>query len=336
MGMNLLSIILLFLLFSFRLAADETKPLDFDEVFNVIRTNVSDVSETELRQNSAMGLIKEMGTRVQIVTTNAEPADQPPDAITRRSVYENQFGYIRIRSVDDRLPSDFRQSLTQLIQSNKLNGVILDLRYAEGASYEAAAEVADQFVDGGRPLLGLGAKKISSTAQSPTVRLPLAVLVNGETRAAAEAVAAMLKETASGLVIGKKTMGEARLYEVFTLSTGQRLRIGKVPVEVGAGKVIPATGIEPDIVLTVDPEEERLFYQDPYRERRLTTRPLGSGRGRRMNEAELVRQHREGFDFSEPEEGASPAQSTVITDPALARAIDFLKGVSKMKARPAL
>ena len=186
MGMNLQSIILL-LLFSFRLAAAETKPLDFDEVFNVIRTNVSDVSETELRQNSAMGLIKEMGTRVQIVTTNAEPADQSPDAITRRSVYENQFGYIRIRSVDDRLPSDFRQSLTQLIQSNKLNGVILDLRYAEGASYEAAAEVADQFVDGGRPLLGLGPKRISSTAQSPTVRLPLAILVNGETRAGAEA-----------------------------------------------------------------------------------------------------------------------------------------------------
>lgn len=334
MGMNLLSIILL-LLFSFRLVADE-KPMDFDEVFNVIRTNISDVSEKELRQNSAVGLIKEMGTRVQIVTTNAEPADQPPDAITRRSVYENQFGYIRIRAVDDRLPSDFRQSLTQLIQSNKLNGVIVDLRYAEGASYEAAAEVVDQFVDGGRPLLGLGSKKISSTTQSPSVRLPLAVLVNGETRAAAEAIAAMLKETASGLVIGKKTMGEARLYEVFTLSTGQKLRIGKVPVEVGAGKVISATGIEPDIVLTVDPEEERLFYQDPYRERRLTTRPLGPGRGRRMNEAELVRQHREGFDFSESEEGASPAQSTVITDPALARAIDFLKGVSKMKARPAL
>jgi hypothetical protein len=50
--------------------------MNFDEVFNLIRTNISDVSESELKQNSAMGLIKEMGTRVQIVTTNAEPADQ--------------------------------------------------------------------------------------------------------------------------------------------------------------------------------------------------------------------------------------------------------------------
>ena len=340
MGMKLLSIILL-LLFSFRLAADEAKPLSFDEVFNLIRTNVVDVSEGDLRHISAMGLIKEMGTRVQLVTTNAEPADQPPDAITRRSVFEDQFGYIRVRSVDARLPSDFRQSLGQLMQSNKLGGIILDLRYAEGTDYEAAAQLADQFVDPGQPLLVLGPKKITSTAQPPTVRLPLAVLVNGETRAAAEAVGAILKEAASGLLIGTRTMGEALLFETFTLSTGQKLRIGKVPIEVGGGKVIPAAGIEPDIVLAVAPEEEKLFYQDPYRERRLTTRPgpgegtAGVNRNRRVNEAELVRRHRDGFDFSGEEEEAA-TQSAVVTDPALSRAIDFLKGVSKLKARPPL
>jgi C-terminal processing protease CtpA/Prc len=339
MGMNLLSIIflLLFSLFRCGLGAAETKALDFEEVYQLIRTNVSDVSEAELRQKSALGLIKEMGTRVQLVTTNAEPADRPPDAITRRSVFENQFGYIRIRSVDERLPSDFRQSLTGLIQSNKLGGLVLDLRYAEGLDYEAAAQVADQFVDAGQPLLSLGAKKIEATGQTPTVRLPLAVLVNGETSAAAEALAAMLKNAASGLVIGKKTVGEALLFEVFTLSNGQKLRIGKAPVQVGAGEAIPASGIEPDITLAIDPEEEKLFYQDPFRQRRLTTRPgPGAARGRRMNEAELVRQHREGFDFSEQEEAAADgAQSTVVTDPALSRAIDFLKGVSKMKGRPA-
>ena len=341
MGMKLLSTIFLLLL-SFRVAADDTKPLDFDEVFNLIRTNVSDVSEAELRHNSALGLIKEMGTRVRLVTTNAEPADQPPDAITRRSVFENQFGYIRIRSVDERLPSDFRRSLEQLLQSNKLSGVILDLRYAEGTDYEAAAQVADQFVDPGQPLLGLGGKKITSTDQPPTVRLPLAVLVNGETRGAAEAVAAMLKEVASGLLIGKKTTGEALLFETFTLSSGQKLRVGKVPIEVGADKVIPASGIEPDVVLAIAPDEEKLFYQDPYRARRLTTRPVAgepatsANRSRRMNEAELVRRHREGFDFSEEEEEERSTQSTVVTDPALSRAIDFLKGVSKLRARPPL
>jgi C-terminal processing protease CtpA/Prc len=340
MGMKLLSIIFL-LLFSFRLPADETKPLDFDEVYNLIRTNVSGVSEAELRHNSALGLIKEMGTRVQLVTTNSEPADRPPDAITRRSVFEDQFGFIRIRAVDERLPSDFRKSLAQLLESNKLSGIILDLRYAEGADYQAAAQVADAFVDAGQPLLGLAGKKITSTDQPSTVRLPLAVLVNAQTRGAAEALAAMLKEAASGLLIGTKTMGEALLFEMFTLSNGQRLRIGKVPIQVGAGKIIPASGIEPDIVLAIASDEEKLFYQDPYRQRRLTTRTASgepatsANRSRRLNEAELVRRHREGFDFSDEEEQTS-MQSTVVTDPALSRAIDFLKGVSKLKARPPL
>jgi C-terminal processing protease CtpA/Prc len=340
MGMKLLSIICLLLLPSSRLRADEAKPLDFDEVFNLVRTNVSDISESELRRSAALGLIKELGTRVQLVITNAEPATQPPDAISKRAVYENQFGYIRIRSVDERLPADFRQSITQLVQSNKLKGIILDLRYTEGTSYEAAAQVAEHFVNAGQPLLRFGGKQITSTNQTPTVRLPLAVLVNGETRAAAEAIAAMLKEVASGLIIGKKTVGEARLFEVFTLSTGQKLRIGKVPIEVGSGKVIPASGIEPDVAVAVAPEEEKLFYQDPYRARRFSFRSTANdsttatNRTRRFNEAELVRRHREGFDFSDEDEEDPATQSTVITDPALSRAIDFLKGISKLKARP--
>jgi C-terminal processing protease CtpA/Prc len=343
MGMKLLSIGFL-LAFSGRIYAADDKPLDFQEVFNLVRTNISDISEAELRHNAALGFIKEMGTRVQLVRTNAEPAAQPADAITRRSVFEDHFGYIRIRSVDERLPSDFHKSLAQLIQSNALKGIILDLRYAEGTNYEAAAEIADRFIPAGQRLLRLDEKQITSSDQAPAVRLPLAVLVNGETRAAAEAAAAMLKELASGLLIGKKTMGEARLFEVFTLSTGQKLRVAKVPIEVGRGKVIPASGIEPDITIAVDTGEEKLFYQDSYRERPPTTRAAAAqgstegttaSRARRLNEAELVRRHREGFDFSE-DDPAAAVEGNIVTDPALSRAIDFLKGVSKVVARPPL
>ncbi len=332
MGIKLLSTG--FLLCSFIVQAADEKPLDFNEVFNLIRTNITDVSESELKQSAAFGLISQLGSRVQLVSTNAEPAAQPPDAITRRSVFEGQLGYIRVRSVDKRLPSDFRQSLTQLVQSNSLKGLILDLRYAEGTNYQAAAEVAELFVPSGQPVMRIGAQQVTSKAR-PITRLPLAALANGETRAGAEAIVAALRETASGLVIGSKTRGEALLFETFQLSTGQSLRIGKVPIEVGSGKVIPASGIEPDVTVSVEPEEEKLFYLDSYRERRPSTRPVetSANRARRLNEAELVRRHREGFDFSE--DTAEPvSESTVVTDPALSRAIDVLKGLSKLSGRP--
>ena len=154
--------------------------------------------------------------------------------------------------------------------------------------------------EGGQPLVRLGELRITGTDRAADIRQPVAVLVNGETRAAAEALAGMLRESAAALVIGSKTAGEARLYETFTLSTGQRLRVGKVPIEVGRGKVLPATGMVPDIEVRIGAEAERAYYEDAYLSRRTvaarrTERRMGLVDGSNpLNEAELVRRHRGG------------------------------------------
>jgi C-terminal processing protease CtpA/Prc len=152
----------------------------------------------------------------------------------------------------------------------------------------------------------------------------------------------MLRESAAALVIGSKTAGEARLYETFTLSTGQRLRVGKVPIEVGRGKVLPATGMVPDIVVRIGAEGERVYYDDPYLSRRTVVSAGGNGAtngiagltdGQNpLNEAELVRRHRgEQGEVRPLTSGA--AEASVITDPALGRALDFLKGLSIVGGR---
>lgn len=336
--MKLLQILVL-LTVSLNSFSAEGKPLNFEEVLSVIRTNMTDLSEGELSNSAAVGLIKELGTKVQLVTTNAQPPAESPDPISKTAVYQDKFGYIRIKSVDQRLTNEFHRTVTQLLASNRLSGLVLDLRYAGGASYEAAAVVADEFVRGGEPLIRLGETKINATDRAADIRQPVAVLVNGQTRAAAEAIAGILRESAAALVIGSRSAGEARLYEIFTLSTGQKLRVGKVPVVVGDGKVIPSSGIVPDIEVAVSPEEERQYYQDPYRERKFilgtggTNQLFGASRGARtINEATLVREHRDGFDFEEETPSAAPELS-VITDPTLARALDFLKGISILQPR---
>jgi C-terminal processing protease CtpA/Prc len=181
--------------------------------------------------------------------------------------------------------------------------------------------------------------RINGTDRAADIRQPVAVLVNGETRAAAEALAGMLREGAAALVIGSKTAGEARLYETFTLSTGQRLRVGKVPIEVGRGKVLPATGMVPDIEVRIGAEAERAYYEDSYLSRRTVAATTGTNGVvdglNPLNEAELVRRHRAGEDLERSSTagaggatGARTAEASVITDPALGRALDFLKGLS--------
>ena len=338
---SLLQVMLLGMLSPMVFAA-EVKPLNLEEVLSVIRTNMSDISEAELNQEAAEGLIKRLGTRVQLVEEGSQVSatKSEPDAISKTAVYQDKFGYIRIKSLDERITNDFHRRVRQLLSSNELSGLIIDLRYAQGTNYEAAARVGDEFV-GAKPLIKLGEKQITGSENAEDIRKPLAVLVNSETRAAAEALAGLLKESAAALVIGGKTAGEARLYEVFTLSTGHKLRVGKVPVQVGPGKTISAKGIVPDIEVKIDAEEELAFYQDPYRERRLLSADTSTNavptfaQGRPLNEAELVRRHRSNPDALEQDTPAprNAPEVAVITDPTLARALDFLKGISILQPR---
>jgi hypothetical protein len=320
--------------------AQDVRPLKFQEVFNVVRTNLTDISEEELSRLAATGLIKELGTKVQLVTNNASAPEPPDEAVSRRAVYNDAYGYIQIRSVDDRLRTEFQKWITQTNGTNSLRGIVIDLRYAEGDDYAAAASVADQFVKGGEPLLKVGTNQVQSTDKSKPIDLPVAVLANKQTRGAAEALASLVRETGTGLVIGSTTAGEARLFETLTLSTGQQLKIGTVPIEVGDHKVIPSKGLLPDIAVTVNPAAERIFYQDPFRSISTSGGQVvpgstneiaaGTNRTRRFNEAELVRRHRAGINLDEAV-AAADVDQPLIHDPVLARALDFLKGISALQ-----
>src|SRR6185503_15236598 len=97
----------------------------------------------------------------------------------------------------------------RMASTNSLTGLVLDLRYAGGFDYSAAAATADLFVNAARPLLNWGNGVVSSQEKTNAIQVPVAVLVNGRTAGAAEALAAALRETGSGLILGGKTAGQA-------------------------------------------------------------------------------------------------------------------------------
>src|SRR5207237_6700307 len=120
----------------------------------------------ELSRTAALALIKELGTKVQLVTTNENVPAEESEAMGRRAVYNDNYGYVAVKVVDQGLPEGFPKALQQLTGTNSLKGLVIDLRYARGQDYEAAAKVADQFVKGGETLLSLGGKQIQSTEKS--------------------------------------------------------------------------------------------------------------------------------------------------------------------------
>jgi C-terminal processing protease CtpA/Prc len=265
--------------------------------------------------------------------------------VSKASVFEDEIAYLRINRVDDEVSGAVRDAYDKLNATNKLKGIVLDLRFTDGRDYAEAAATADLFVTKAEPLLTAGAGVVSSHAKTNAIALPVAVLVNQSTAAAAEALAAVLRQTGAGLILGSRTAGRALLTRDFPLKSGGQLRVGTGAITLGDGSALSLQGIKPDIDVTVSVEDERAYYADAFR---VVAKANGSAalsatngaggtnatRRVRLNEAELVREHREGLN-AEAEVAARPPEpaTPVVSDPALARAIDLLKGLAVVRQR---
>ncbi len=338
-------------LLGFALRAAE--PPKLEELMGVIRTNLAGVSETEVTEAAVNGLLDHFRSRVFWVT-NGAPAATPGEKaapLAQTNVFDGGCGYLRVAHVKAGLAPLVAEAYRHLLETNQLKGLVLDLRFAEGDDFAEAGRVAALFVNQERPLLDWGAGQARATGGTNVFTLPLAMLVNGETRGAAEALAAALQATHTGLLIGSATAGQASVFQEFTLSTGQRLRIAVAEVKVGDGKPMPAAGLTPDIVVNVAPADERKYLEDPFKPLPGTgaaaTRVAGANRSARLTEAELVRLHREGLDTPSPRPriaeppSFAPSRSRkpqvppppLVADPVLVRALDLLKGLAVVEAR---
>ena len=316
----------------------------FQEVYELVRSNLAGVDDAKLNDAAVQGFLKQLAPQVLLDSTPPGAESIPGGSLLgRTSLLDEAYGYVRVQSVERGLDSAVASAVEQLRATNKLRGLILDLRFAGGRDYAAAATTADRFISTDQPLLSWGAQTARSTAKSNALSLPLVALVNRGTAAAAEALAAMLQHYGPALLIGEPTAGQATLFKDFTLSTGQHLRIATESSRLGNGEPLGLQGIKPDIQVVVNPEDERAYYGDAYRvlaknlallrEADTSASASTNRTGRhRINEAELVRMQKEGQSLDEdtapgPARDAEPARLT-IQDPVLARAVDLLKGLA--------
>lgn len=321
----------------------------FQEVYELLRTNMPGTSLPELEHASVEGLLKRLGPRVELVYDRTNSGSfTPACALAATNLFDDSIVYFRISDVTSSLPSDLLSALEATKGTNKLSGMVLDLRFARGTNYAGAAKTADLFADSDGLLLDWGSGKVYATAKTNAVKVPVMALVNRETAGAAEALAALVRYLGVGIVIGTNTAGRIFAVDEFELTTGQRLRIARAQVKLGDGQPLPEDGLCPDIAVAVRPEDERVFLVDPYGQIApadgatqpgyLTNQTGGSSQTnrfqrRRLNEAELMREHMEGLRLGgrRPMIGPEEPEKPVVTDPVLARALDLLKGLAVLR-----
>ena len=210
-------------------------------------------------------------------------ADTTDTALVQSAILENNVAYLRVGDVADSLASEISAARSTPATTNKIIGTILDLRFANGNDLAAAKAAANLFT----------AKK-----------LPLAILVNGQTRGAAATLATTLREARDGLIFGSA-----------------------------------AADLKPDIAVTVGADDESSFFKNPYAATAQSATNFNPTTNNfspfidHTSEADLVRakiKDGEQDEDSRPERPAEP-QKPFIHDPVLARAVDLLKALAVVR-----
>jgi hypothetical protein len=317
--------------------ADSTDSVPkFQEVYQVLSTNLEGVNGNELDRAAVLGLIHQLGSRVNLVTAEAGSSNVAPLAEAR--MFDESFAYFRVASVTANLSDAFRAAYKQMTETNKtrIKGLVLDLRFADGSDYAVAAKLADCFLSSDHPLLDWQTGSARATLKSDAITIPVAILINSQTAGAAEALAAVLRDTDVGLILGGQTAGQASIFREFPLHDGGKLRVAVAQVSFGAGKTLPH-GLTPDIAINSSLEDERAYFQNPFKILHPAAVAKTEGAAKevleqpRMNEVELIREHNSGEDRDEaPVRNTAdlPEPSPMVADPVLARALDLLKGLA--------
>jgi hypothetical protein len=317
---------------------------EFREVYDLLRKHLGGVSEADFNSNAVRGLVSAFAPRASL---GKGPSGEESSAqfIARVENFDG-LACFRVSRVGTGLDEALRKGFDAIGASNRVRGVALDLRFATGSEYAAAAEAADLFLNRERPLLDWGGGMTRSKARTGAITVPVAVLINGQTSGAAEALAAVLRDAGAAVLLGGKTAGQAGIMKEYPLSNGQVLRISTTAVKLGSGEDLPADGVKPDIEVKVRPEDERIYHADAYSLAPLTNASSAFGtnlaaagtnrtRRARFNEAALVRERREGtaFDSDSAAEPPDEPERVMVADPVLARALDLLKGLALVRPR---
>ena len=187
-------------------------------------------------------------------------------ATVQTGLFDN-VGYIKITTFNEKTYQQFMAAYSML-QSQGIQGLIIDLRNNSGELYDAAVNILGAMlptdttvaINIGRD----GTESVFETASgSRTLEIPVCTIVNSRSKGPAELFAASLKDYNGSPIVGSLTAGEGDLFESYPLYDGtaivlpiSTLRTTNISIE--------GEGVKPDyeVILADGDTDEDLALLD--------------------------------------------------------------------------
>jgi carboxyl-terminal processing protease len=179
--------------------------------------------------------------------------------VTYATKQENnqKIGYIRLSEFSAHAASQIRKAIQDL-GKQQVSAYILDLRGNPGGLLNASIDIARMWLDKGlivRTVDRGGQNESIQANQTSITKLPLVILVDGNSASSSEILTGALKDNRRATVVGNTTFGKAMVQSVHQLSDGSGLAVTIAHYYTPNGTDISHKGIMPDVQTQLTAEQ---------------------------------------------------------------------------------
>ncbi|MEK9198157.1 S41 family peptidase [Ureibacillus sp. 179-F W5.1 NHS] len=180
------------------------------------------------------------------------------DEIPIETVYgemgDDKIAHIQITSFSEQTYDELTAILEEY-EKNGMKSVLLDVRQNPGGYLNSAIEIANLFIDEGKPIVQLEGREGEADPEvilaegGKKYNLPVVVLIDNGSASASEILAGALRESAGAKIVGLTSFGKGTVQTVSTLPDGSNLKYTTGKWLTPNGNWINEKGIEPDEVV---------------------------------------------------------------------------------------
>lgn len=206
------------------------------------------------------------GTSVEIEIFRPSTNEYITKTVERRTIevrmveYEmldDQIGYISISEFEEPTPDQFGEAVDDLTDQG-MKGLVIDLRNNPGGLVDSCVAVVDRILPSDQLVVYTvdknGKKEEEKTADSETVDIPIAVLMNGESASASEIMGGCLQDYEKATLVGTQSFGKGIVQYVIPMGDGSAIKLTAAEYFTPEGRNIHGSGLTPDVV--VEPGED--------------------------------------------------------------------------------
>ena len=208
--------------------------------------------------------IERLGSKLKIKLTRAI-IEVPTVRYTLKQEANRRVGYIRLQEFSSHAADQMHAAIRRG-NSEKVDSYVLDLRGNPGGLLNASIEIARMWLNDGHIVKTVDRKggSAQTTANGTAMtKLPLAILVDGNSASASEILTGALKDNKRAVIVGSQTFGKALVQSVHELEDGSGLAVTIAHYYTPNGTDINHKGIAPDIKLDLTQTQERQLASNP-------------------------------------------------------------------------